>query len=237
MYEDEIWDEHRWEAYLRENDERVDRFMDLLFGFLVDFPMPEPGDLSARSAWEAHLRAFLMHKGLEPGEHPLTFLFDEDEDEPEDEGFFLEDDLYRDDEPYLDDEAEEGLVEPFQDLPIYQQALALTSGVLDWAHALPVDLKDSSLVQYCTHLMQVPANIAKGHSIGYERDMIGGNIACVKRGLYAANEALKLLRELKGAPNMTPPHYRRLYEQTYELRNAIGLYVQDLRHRFELGID
>src|SRR5690625_7846226 len=39
-------------------------------------------------------------------------------------------------------------------------------------------------------------NIAKGHAIGYERESIGGNLACAKRGLRAANEALDSLHVL-----------------------------------------
>jgi hypothetical protein len=85
--------------------------------------------------------------------------------------------------------------------------------------------------------MQVPAKVAEGHAIGYERDMLGGNIACVKRALAAANSALQRLYQLKHEPYMARDTYRALYEDTYELRNALGLYVQDLRDRFNLGID
>src|SRR5690606_20628579 len=122
-------------------------------------------------------------------------------------------------------------------LPIYRQAFDLATEVLDWSHTLPGAMKDSTLVQLCSHLMQIPADVAKGHGIGYEQDMIGGNIACVKRALADANAALDLLAESRDAPYMEGRRYARFYEAVFELRNALGIYVQDLRDRFDLGID
>ncbi|QXD14827.1 four helix bundle protein [Rhodocaloribacter litoris] len=239
MHEDEIWDEERWEAFLRENDRRVNRFMDLLFNFLTEHPLPEEGDEAGRRFWESQLRDFLEGQGFYPEDHGYGFFFDlfdtEDEADEEEAGvgwFGLEDEEAFDDEALFED-----ALQSFRELPVYQQAFRLATEVLEWANALPGDVKDSTLVQFCTHVTQIPANIAKGHGIGYERDMIGGNIACAKRGLAAANAALGLLREMKAAPYMPPDVYRRLYEQAFEVRNELGLYVQDLRRRFDLGID
>jgi hypothetical protein len=36
---------------------------------------------------------------------------------------------------------------------------------------------------------------------------------------------------------MRPADYRRLYEATYEVRNAVALHVLRLRERFERGTD
>ena len=228
MYDDEIWDEDRWEAFLRENDKRVDRFMDLLFTFLSDHPLPEEDDTAARSAWEESLRQFLDGQGFQPEDHAISFLFEDDEpDDDEPEWYTLDADFFEDEED----------LDGFRDLPVYQRAFAFANDVLDWAHALPGDIKDSTLVQFCTYVTQIPANIAKGYGIGFERDMLGGNIACAKRGLKAANQALDLLLEMKHVPYLPADVYRRLYEQAFEVRNELGLYVQDLRRRFDLGID
>ena len=85
--------------------------------------------------------------------------------------------------------------------------------------------------------MQITANIAKGHGIGLELDMIGGNIACLKRGIQAANTALDLLKDMRDKEYMAPPVYFSLYEKTYEVRNQVGVYIQELRDRFNMGID
>lgn len=228
MSEDEIWDEEQWEAFLRENDRRVDHYTHLLFSFMAVHPPPAQEDAVALRDWEADLRRFLRSNGLVHPDDVMPFLSSEapPEDAPG-EGSVAD----------LDDEALEDEFIHLQQVPVYQHALDLSVAVLDWSNALPGDLKDSTLVQFCSHLTQVPAQVAQGHGIGYERDMIGGNIACVKRGLAAANAALELLREMKTAPYMTARIYGHLSERTFEMRNALGLYVQDLRARFHLGID
>jgi hypothetical protein len=73
--------------------------------------------------------------------------------------------------------------------------------------------------------------------MGLELEMIGGNIACLKRALAAANAALELLRELKPAGYVDTALYLSFYEDTYEIRNQVGVYVQVLRRRFDLGIE
>lgn len=220
MFEDEIWDEEQWEAFLRQSDEIVRRYMDLLFAYLADDPPPDAADTEARRAWEQRLRRFLEEKGFE--QDPALF-------HP-----FADDDA---DDPDAPDEAMPERPDGYRDIPVYRKAAALAGRVLDWTNRLPGDVKDSSLVQFCSAITQIPANIAKGHGIGYEREMIGGNIACAKRGLAAANSALEQLREMRPAPYMDEERYLQLYEQTFEVRNALGLYVQDLRARFNLGVD
>jgi hypothetical protein len=222
---DEIWDEEQWEAFLRLSDERIRRYMDLLFAFLADDPPPEAADTAGRRAWEGRLRRFLAEKGFE--QDPALFQPFGDEDRDEDEA--------------LDDDAPGtaalGRPAGYGDIPVYRRASDLATRILEWTNGLPGAVKDSTLVQFCTSVTQVPAHLAEGHRIGYEREMIGGNIACAKRGLAAANSALDQLAELRTASYMTPDFYRHLYEQVFEVRNELGLYVQDLRARFNLGVD
>lgn len=230
-FNDGVWDENQWEQFLRENDRRMDRYMELMDRFMDEYPRPT--DPNALDAWKAELRAFIARKGWTRDDIILPFLWLEDEDEPlnEEEQAWIEEMNAAVDDEHVED----GL--DFQHLPIYQKAYTFAGDVLDWTDHLTGDVKDSTLVQFCNHVMQVPASIAKGHAFGYERDTIGGNIACAKRGLAEANAGLDLLRVMKRAPYMDARTYRRLYEQAFEVRNALGLYIQELRERFELGID
>ncbi len=172
MTDDDIWDEHAWEAFLHNDDERANR---------------------------------------NPSQS--TSFDDGDED---------------DDAPALDD---------LMALPVYQHAHELANRVLGWSDGIPGDQKDSTFVHFCANTLQIPANIARGHGLGTDRDRIGGYIACAKRALQCANAALELLPGLQAAPYMEAPAYASLYERIFELRNEVGLYVQELRRRFELGID
>ncbi|MEM1125340.1 MAG: hypothetical protein AAGI71_01720 [Bacteroidota bacterium] len=219
---EDVWDEEQWEAFLRAQDRRVRRYMDLVHAYMIHWPPPEP-DAPARRSWEDGLRAYIARKGLHPDDPILAAFFSETrpfvEPDPEDE------------EP-----TEESWLE-VDNLALFQQATALVTDVLTWTNALSITVKNATLVDYCSHLTQIPVHLAKGHRFGTERDALGGYIACVKRALTHANQALGELADQKGAAYMTPARYATLYERTYELRNALGLYVQHLRERFNLGVD
>jgi len=239
---DEPWDENQWEAFLRENDKRVDRYMELLHDFLQTHPRPTRDEPERLATWKDDLRAFIDEKGWTRDDLALPFIWLEDADDADENPLFRFDDTFDEDAFFDDGLFDEDFDDDFsldslERLPIYQEAFALTSRVMDWSDEVPGGVKGSTLVQFCANVMQIPAKVAEGHAIGYERDMLGGNIACVKRALAAANAALGLLRQLKHEPYMTPATYRVLYEDTYELRNALGIYVQELRARFNLGID
>ena len=139
--------------------------------------------------------------------------------------------------PFAEDPDTEDSFEALERLPVYRRACDFSTEVLDWAHALSGKDKNTRLVHFCSHVAQIPAHLARGYGIGHERDTLGGNIACAKRGLADANAALALLARMKRASYMDAVTYRRLYEQAYEVRNAIALYVLDLREQFNLGID
>lgn len=239
MHDDERWDEDEWEAFLRESDQRMDRYLATVEAYTQAHPFPEEDEPVALRAWRAGLRRFLESRGFAgyPLHPPMPDL-DADSDAAkagDESGAAFH-------EEWLEDPADDGAAleedpgDPIQ-VPVFRQTRDLTDEVLDWAHALPVSQKNSLLVQFCNHLMQIGANVAKGHGIGFEGDAIGGNIACVKRALNHANLALALLQEMKSAAFMEADRYRHYYEGTFEVRNALGLYVQELRDRFNLGID
>lgn len=227
--DDEIWDEDRWEEYLREADRRTDLYMRLWDEFCRDHPPPEEDAPEAqREVWQRALHEWLAeHMGWEDDDDGPPVWIDESDDEPEDE----------------DGEAwKAGLTEDFpeaqdvRELPVYQLAYDFGLAVIDWAETLPEEAKEAVLVDFCSNALQVGARLAGGHAMGYEPETLGGNIAVVKRGLRAANRALAALQQLRGAPYLAEADYLRLYERAYEVRNAVALHVQHLRERFERGL-
>jgi|GEM_PF-470688 hypothetical protein len=233
MRRDEVWDEDRWEAFLLENDRRINHLLEVFHSFLAKDPLPEQSDSPARERWRDRFRAYFAARGAQIDDSLITYLL-HDEGQLSVEPFGLwEGDVA---EEGWEDEAQSDLSE-LQLVPAFSQAYRLISDVLDWANGLPGDVKDSTLVQYCAYITQIGSHLVKGHLIGYEHDTLGGNIACVKRSLHAANAGLAILPELRDEPYMDPEMYRYLYEQTYEVRNQIALYVLELREQFNLGID
>lgn len=219
---EEIWDEHRWEEFFREADRRTELYVRLREAYVRAHP-PPPDDAPAaeheawRRALEEHLAAQM---GWSLDEHPLA----PEEDDPDDAA---------------GEAWKRGLVDHFPErqdvteLPLWQAADAFGQAVLAWSDTVPARYKDLALVETCANALQVAAKLAAAHAMGYEPEVLGGNIAQAKRALAAANRALAALQALREAPFVGPRDYRRLYEQGFELRNAIGLHVQALRERFE----
>lgn len=228
----EIWDEERWEAFLKEHDRRLDRYMSLLFRFMTDNPPADEEGSPARKAWEHELRQFLISNGISPDDALPRMLAGHHSDEEDDDVLFFEAE-----QSYLEHEERDQELHHVRNIPLYVDSQKLAVRVLNWSNSLPGRVKDSTLVQFCSHITQIPANVAKGHGMGLELEMIGGNIACLKRALAAANAALELLRELKPAGYVDAALYFSFYEDTYEIRNQVGVYVQVLRRRFDLGIE
>lgn len=240
---DDIWDENQWEAFMKANDQRASKYVDLVYTFLAKYPRPLDSDPEAVRAWKAQLRLFLESKGWDEEDTLLPLLWigtdkGEESDQPpefEDEDpHHLSD--FDQDEALLDESFEDDFYK-LQEVKAYQQGMELASQVLRWAHDLELQDKDLLLVEFCAQVNKIPAKIAGGHGMGYEKEALGGNIACVKRALRAANMALKLLPQLKNAPFMDEDTYLHFYERTHTLRNEVGIYVQELRRRFDLGID
>ena len=226
---DEVWDEDDWEDFLRENDRRLDRFMALLGEFMRRYPPPPEGaSPEAEAKWKRRLEAFMRwHTGFEGSADDLPIWEDESSVEGEDASG----------EAWKAGLADFPGQQPIEDVPVYQTARAFADRVTMWSEAIPTQSKDSGLVQFCTCVLEVPAKLSGGHAVGYERDLLGGNIAYVKRALATSNAALDALQGLREARYMTGADYRDLYEAAYEVRNAVALHVLRLRERFERGTE
>ncbi len=218
---DDHWSEEQWEAFLAAHDAHARRFVDLVFYFATKYPRPLRATEEARSAWRRALHRFLEQHGWSEEINPLPLLWTKGAE--------------RDDDRLA---AEEAAPEPpgLLYVPAYVEAADLWDQTIAWAHSLDVSEKDLKLVTWCSRISQIPAFIEQGHNIGYEKEVLAGNIAYVKRALDAANESLEQLRILKHTPAWADA-YTQFYEPLYELRNTIGAYVQELRQRASLGID
>lgn len=85
--------------------------------------------------------------------------------------------------------------------------------------------------------LKIGAKIAGGHSFGFEQDYIGANIAYSKKALLSANHGLELMQGLKKKNLFTKRQYQELHARLFELRNDVGIYIQELRDQFRLGLE
>lgn len=221
MYDDEIWDEFKWEAFLKEQDKKVDRYMELFYRYQDD---PNRDEIIAR-------------------EMGWTWLLEKDEEDESESGFA--DEFFDDD----DDEGEEWKIaagikddlsefDDFHKSPLYQKAHAFAVTALRLSDKLPERFRsDSSVVDFISNAAIAGAKIAGGTAIGDEDlNELGCNIAYCKRGLAAANLAIAALREMKGKKIIDGEFYLKLVKEATEIRNGIASYVLELREKFNRGV-
>lgn len=179
----------------------------------------------------------------------LIFGFGDDEEDDEIEDFTDLDESDFDDDDLLDDEMgflEEGeewklLSHEFattnygtiENLNIYVQAHELGILVLKMAEENHKLHLNTMYNQFVSDVLQISTKIAAGYSLGFEIDMLGGNIAYNKKALDAANRALISLQSLKSKGVFPDAEsYYLLHRNLSKLRNETGVYVQELRERF-----
>jgi hypothetical protein len=252
-FDDEFyWDEHQWEAHLDELEKRSEQ----LRKFITTDPK---GNLPR---WIT-----LLRENLDENQAVDAFIeeellldeayFPEDDDDWEDEEDDFDDDDFfflKDEEiPFFDEEDEDFdagedwkfLSDDFTDsdygslenLHIYNTAKFLAVDVLKWAESVHEQYHHKTYHDFVGEILKISAKLAGGYSFGFEQDYLGGNIAYNKKAIYCSNNALQLLQKQRKAPYMTPPVYRKLHARLFELRNDIGVYIQELRDRFNYGID
>ena len=248
-FDDELyWNEHQWEAHLDELEKKSEQ--------LRRFITTDPGSNEPR--WIT-----LLRENLDEGEAVDAFIeeellldeayFPEEDDWDDEEDFDDEDLLFRDEDPlFFEDEEEDDFDEgeewkflsdqyafsdygSLENLPTYKTARKLAVDTLKWAESIPRRHYNKVYHDFIGEVLKISAKIAGGFSFGYEQDYLGGNIAYNKKGLYCANHALHLLQMQRKAPYMIPAVYNKLHERMFELRNEIGIHIQELRDRFNAG--
>jgi hypothetical protein len=212
MYDDEIWDEFKWEEFLKEQDKKVDLYTELFYRYQDD---PNRDEIIAREmGW-----SLLLEQGEEV-----------------DDNFEFDDELEEGEEWKVAAGIKEDLSE-FDDLhksPLYQKAHSFAVAALRISDKLPERFRsDSSVVDFISNAAIAGAKIAGGTAIGDENlNELGCSIAYCKRGLVAANLAIAALREMKRKKIIGGELYLKLVKEATEIRNGIASYVLELREKF-----
>lgn len=261
-YGGEIWNEFEWEAHINQMEKEQKRLR-AFFDHNNDTEKPRWVQLMSEynSKIEA-VNAFIEEELLieesyfpdedelddedEDIEDPLfgmdmgDNLFEDDEDDDDDELF--NDDL--DDElDEWDDEGEDWkrLSDDFvmsdygsiEQLPIYIEARSFSADLLKHTESGSLSLDDNIVRDFITQNLQVASKIAAGYSLGFDREVLGANIAYNKKALQTANLCLQLWRNIYDKKLINRNHFLEVNARLFELRNEIGVYVQELREKFQ----
>ncbi|MFW6348478.1 MAG: hypothetical protein ACOC2C_07710, partial [Cyclonatronaceae bacterium] len=190
----------------------------------------------------------------------LSFGFLDDDDENEniagDEFDFEDDDLsdpFGDELDELDDDDDDFFEEgeewkllcddysmsdygSIEHLPVYQKAHRFGAAVLYRSaqtrlEEMPAEAQEA-FNQFVSDVLTVNSKVVAGYALGFEADVLGGNIAFCKKGLAAANRALDTLAALRELEVFGAIEFRQLHTDLFEVRNDLGIYIQDLREQF-----
>ena len=213
----EIWDEFKWEEFMKKQDKRVDRYMELFYRYQND---PNRDEIIAREmGWKWIL------DDLHADEHQSSMDREEWQDGEE----------WKTATGLENDESSE--LQHYKHLPVYRRSHEFALKAFHVAEQLSDSVnKDSSVVDFVSGAMIASAKIAGGTGIGDDLEELGGNIAFCKRGLAAANLAVTALREMMEKKIIVDSSYRELLEEATEVRNAIALHILELREKFRRGV-
>ena len=247
-----IWNEFQWESHLNEIEKRSEQ--------LRRFITSDPNGNTPR--W-----LILLQESIDELDAVETFIeeelllddayFPEDEDDWEDEEdewddddfFFLDEDFPFDQDDDEDDYesgeswkelSEEYSMDEFgsiENLSVYKESRNFAVDVLKWGESINPHYQSKPVHEFVSNTLIISAKLAGGYSFGFDLDVLGGNIAYTKKALYSANEALLNLQRLKNGKLLDSELYFEFHNRLFEIRNNIGVYVQELRDRFNTGMD
>jgi len=220
--EPEIWDEFKWEEFMKESDRKTDQYVNLLEKYRDH---PDRNNIIAKEMGWIHISDEPDNEDNAETNKWDRFLRDEGEEGEE----------WKRKTEYEAMEFSSGM-DDFQNLPVYQKAFDLTIDSIEILENRFHETDDESVDLFARSVIIPPAKIAGGFGLGFDIRSLGGNIANCKRGLVAANQTLDALRQMKDKNLIKDNIYRKLHERAKEVRDELGIWIIELRERFRKRI-
>lgn len=202
---DNPWDEFRWERFLQEQEQRTEKYMELLDKY-IDHPQRD--EMIAKEMGWKHIV----------------------EDEADWEDDFDESDCEEDE---LEEEGSEPMKTfRFERNPLYRTALAFNGELDELLDRLPPAAREHPAMN--TLATQVTLATAKLAAALNDEDLeeLGMNIAYLKRALNALNTCLDAVMQLGDKEVVDVPTFERLRSRVFEIRNDIVTITGEYRAEF-----
>jgi hypothetical protein len=176
-HSDAVWDEYEWERCLQQQEQRTEKYMELLEKYMDH---PQRDEIIAREMNWTHLQDDTRRQWEEEVdamfEQEAAGIEEEEEEEPP--------------------QPEEGY--PFERHPLYRQALDFSAElgrILDGLD--PKDQEHPAANSLQTNITIATAKLAAALSDGDEADDLGMCIAYLKRALHSINASLSSIADLE----------------------------------------
>lgn len=214
----EIWDEFRWEEFMKEQDKMVERYMELFERYQND---PNRDEIIAHEMgwdkfpenkeWEDAMDYINECENCEDGEEWKKLM--------------------------PSDRNNTSLKNEFDSIPVCRISKEFAIRALQLADTLPASNRENpSVVSFVSNALIASAKVAGGTDMGDDIDDLGANIAFCKRGLAASNIAIDALQKMKDERIISGSVYLKMVNEATEVRNEIAKYILDLREKFRSGL-
>jgi hypothetical protein len=208
-----MWDEYDWERFLQQQDQKTEKYMELLETYLDD---PRRDEIIAREmGWSQLL---------------------DGKDWSAEVDALLKDDWHSNDEDsVLDGDQQISPLESFEDHSLYRAAFALTVWI-DKLFDQDTSLQNEpAAVKLATHSALASAKLAAALS-DEDVDEIGMTIAYLKRALKAITVSMEAAAKLFSGKLIAGRQYSVLQQRLFQVRDGIislmGEYRGEWRRRF-----
>ena len=199
------WNEYEWERFLQQQDQKTERYMELLEKYIDD---PHRDEIVAREMGWAHPTE---EDGEEwgDGDEPLFAEGEQDEE-------FSPNSLVN-----------EGS-ENFEQHVLYRAAFTLTIWIDRLFEGNGSLQNDPAAVKLATHAALASAKLAAALS-DEEAEELGMTIAYLKRSLKAITIAMEAAGQLRNEKSLTPQEFAALQHRLFQVRDGIILLMGEFR--------
>lgn len=205
-----MWDEYDWERFLQEQDQKTEKYMQLVETYLDN---PQRDEIIAREMgwtqlleakdWSAEVDALLGEAVEEDGD--------------------------------LDPDEAGAAAETFEEHGLYQAAFALTIWIDQLFDQTPLLQNEPAAIKLATHSALASAKLAAALS-GDDVDEIGMTIAYLKRALKAITISMNAAAQLLSEKLITGTQHSILQQRLFQVRDGVitlmGEYRAEWRRRF-----
>ncbi|MBA2435786.1 MAG: hypothetical protein M3480_00715 [Verrucomicrobiota bacterium] len=205
---DRAWDEYEWERFLQQQDQKTEKYMELLEKYIDD---PQRDEIVAREMGWCHQPEGSGEEWND--EHDPELAFDED-DEAEEEINASQ---------LIDDCAQS-----FEQHVLYRAAFSLTIWIDRLFESAPGLQNDPAAVKLATHTALASAKLAAALS-DEEAEELGMTIAYLKRSLKAITVAMDAAAQLIAEKSLSRTQHAALQQRLFQVRDGIILLMGEFR--------
>lgn len=204
---DRAWDEYDWERFLQQQDQKTEKYMELLEKYIDD---PQRDEIVAREMGWVHLSEEETEDWNEEAE---SFLDEAGEGEEDEDSAISQ---------------INASAESFEQHVLYRSAFALTIWIDQLFEANPALQNDPAAVKLATHTALAAAKLAAALS-DEEAEELGMTIAYLKRALKAVTVALDASGQLRTDKSITAEQHSAVAQRIFQVRDGIILLMGEFR--------